>query len=671
MKQLFDDLRGKMFKKSKNSTFFTVLILCLAVGMIGSCASVKSKPPRFENMPDIFPLHDFLLSKDSNYSYKVSPNGKMLAWLAVKDKRITIFFKTIGQPDIGIIDTHSKRQIYGISWLPDSRRMLYHQDQFGNENHHLFLVDTNKPAQKPIDLTPLENTRVRLHRIIRSDPDQILVEHNNRDKHVFDLYKIDLKTRQQIMVAQNPGDTFSWITNREGQLKARFRRVEKVTENNYYTFQILLDKGTWKTIVTGGLEDNMSVLDFTVDNKEVWLLSNKRRDRLGLVRLNLQTGEETLVFEDPKVDVGRVWFSYKTRKPIAAFSFPNYPKLHFFDKKAESEVNSLNLGQSALSITSLDYEERIVTLSVYTDKSIQYFLFNRQTGVKTKIGEHPINQHAEFLSDIKPIEFKSRDGLTIHGYLTIPHGTSGKDLPMVLLVHGGPWHRDYWGYSGMVQFLANRGYVVLQVNYRGSTGYGRAFKEAAVGEFAGKMHTDLIDGVQWVLDQGIADPQKIGIFGGSYGGYSTLVGLTFTPEVFACGVDLVGMSNLVSLLESVPLYWKNYMHYWYKYVGNPDIPSDRKIMKDKSPLFRVDQVQRPLFIAQGGNDPRVNQKESDQMVAALKKAGKEVEYLLCPDEGHGFRYWKNRLRFYRQMENFLEKHLAGRNGGFDYYELGL
>jgi len=480
-----------------------------------------------------------------------------------------------------------------------------------------------------------------------------------------------LNTGQQEMIAQNPGNIIGWVTNREGQLKACIRRAEKVTDSNYYTAEILLKNGNWRTVFTGGLEDEIRFLDFTADNKEVWLLSNRGRDRIGLVRMNLQTGEERLVFEDPEVDVGGVLFSYKNRKPLIAFSSPNYQKLHFFDKKVQSDVKALNLEQSSLSISSSDYAEEIFTLSVITDKSIQNFLFNRKTGLKTMIGGNPINHYSEFLSDMKPINFQSRDGFTIHGYLTIPKGTTGKDLPMVLFVHGGPWARDYWGYNGMVQFLANRGYVVLQVNYRGSTGYGRSFKEAAVGEFAGKMHNDLIDGVQWVVDQGIANPEKVGIYGGSYGGYATLVGLTFTPEVFACGVDLVGMSNLVSLLESVPLYWKNSMPYFYKYVGNPEYPSDRKIMRGKSPLFRVDQVQRPLLIAQGGNDPRVKQKESDQIVAALKKSGKEVEYLLYPDEGHGLRYWKNMLRFYRKMEDFLEKHLGGRNGGMDSYEFAL
>jgi dipeptidyl aminopeptidase/acylaminoacyl peptidase len=241
---------------------------------------------------------------------------------------------------------------------------------------------------------------------------------------------------------------------------------------------------------------------------------------------------------------------------------------------------------------------------------------------------------------------------------------------MVLQVHGGPWARDRYGLNERNQFLANRGYAVLQVNYRGSTGYGKRFQQAALREFAGKMHDDLIDGVNWAVAQGVADKQNVCISGGSYGGYATLVGLTFTPDVFACGVDVVGMSNLVTLIKNVPAYWKHGMPYWYKYVGNPDKPEDKKDMESRSPLFKVNAVKKPLMIVQGANDPRVTQLESDQMVKALRDSGKEVEYLLFKDEGHGIRKWTNNLTYHRKMEDFLAKHLGGRSAGFDYYQLG-
>jgi dipeptidyl aminopeptidase/acylaminoacyl peptidase len=355
-----------------------------------------------------------------------------------------------------------------------------------------------------------------------------------------------------------------------------------------------------------------------------------------------------------------------------AFSCPDYPKIHFFDSKLAAQFEELQQqNPMGLSLKSMDNQERRFTYALYNDKKIQYYLLDRETGEKTFLYENPMAKYAESLTSPQPVSLKSRDGLDLHGYLTLPRGTSGKHLPMVLLVHGGPWNRDRWGYSGFVQFLANRGYSILQINYRGSRGYGRSFMEAGIGEFAGKMHADLIDSVQWAIAEGIADPERIAIAGGSYGGYATLVGLSFTPETFACGVDLFGPSNLVTLMENFPEYWKPWMAFWHRYVGDPAKPEDRRKMEAQSPLFRVNRINKPLMIFQGANDARVTQLESDQMVVAMQDAGKEVEYTLFPDEGHSLTHWKNVLVFIRKVEDFLAKHLGGRSAGFDYYELGL
>jgi dipeptidyl aminopeptidase/acylaminoacyl peptidase len=401
-------------------------------------------------------------------------------------------------------------------------------------------------------------------------------------------------------------------------------------------------------------------------------LSNRGRDKKTLARLDLATGKETVVYAHPEVDLDNVLISEVTREPLAATAMPGYPEIHFFDESLEAvrKVFAQD-GPFGIRLTGLDDSERYATLSVYTDRKVEHYFYDRDRKTKELLGEHPLSRHAAELAPMEPVAIKSRDGLTLHGYLTRPQLDANRPLPMVLKVHGGPWARSRWGLDTTAQFLANRGYAVLNVNYRGSSGYGRAFTEAAVGEFAGKMHNDLVDAVDWAIREGIADPDKVCIFGGSYGGYATLVGLTFTPDVFACGVDVVGPSNLVSLLESVPAYWRPWMPQWYKYVGHPDNPEDRRDMEARSPLFRVDQVEAPLLIAQGANDPRVNQHESDQIVAALEGAGKKVEYMLFPDEGHGIRHWKNRLRFYRKAEDFLAENLGGRSAGFDYYELGL
>lgn len=657
--------------KSKLKIGSQVLISLILLGILFCSCSTAPKHLSLRNakLPDLVPIREFFINTDSNFGYRVSPDGKKIAWIGVKNRRTTIFYRTIGKNDIKVIDTHSQRNIYALYWVQDNQQILYHQDQKGNENYHIYLVDTKDPAKRPIDLTPFEETRAGIHRIIRADPDHILIEHNQRDKSCFDLYKVNLKTHQQVMVAQNPGDVFNWITDDDGNLLARVKK--EANKKRVLEFSLPL-QNTWEKIITWNLGDTVSVLGFTHDKKGMWMTSNRGLDRVALVLLDIKTGKENLIYEDSQVDIQTVQTSYLTKKPLLALSNPDYPKLHFFDSKLKAELNDFQQqGKVGLNIMSVDNQERLLTLSVYTDKGVDYYLFNRDNRKKVLLGRHAISPYAQFLSRMQPISFKSRDGLTLNGYLTLPKGTSGKKLPIVLYVHGGPWSRDLWGYNSTVQFLANRGYAVLQINYRGSIGYGRAFEEAAVGEFAGKMHDDLIDGVQWVIQQGIADPNKVGIYGGSYGGYATLVGLTFTPETFACGVDVVGPSNLVSLMESVPKYWKPWMEQWYKYVGDPNNPDDRRIMEVKSPLFQVAQIKRPLLIAQGGNDPRVKQNESDQIVSALRKSGKDVEYILFPDEGHGFRHWKNRLVFYRKVEDFFANHLGGRSAGFDYYELGL
>ena len=653
----------------KKTHSIIVALLFIALAIVGCATAPEHSSLQHDNLPGLIPIRDLFINIDSQLGYRLSPDGKKIGWMAVKKRRVTIFFKTIGESDVKVINTHSPRSIFGFHWAQDSQRMLYHQDREGNENSHVYLVDTRHPERKPVDLTPFDETKARIHKILRTDPENVLIEHNQRDKAVYDLYCVNLNTLELTQIAKNPGGVFSWITDDNGNLRARMR---KTAQEDRILEVLNPSEKSWEKIIMWAMEDWVNYLSFTKDNKSMWLLSNRNRDRMGLVHFDLESGKEILIYEDPKVDLGPVIISYLTKKPIVAISYPDYPKFHFFDEESKKDFMIFRKsGPVGLRLMSTDNSERLVTLSVYTDKTVEYYLFKRDTKEKALLSRHPISSYEEALSTVQPISFNSRDGLTIHGYLTIPKGSSGQNLPMVVLVHGGPWYRDYWGYKDRVQFLANRGYAVLQINYRGSTGYGRVFREAAVGEFAGKMHTDLIDGVQWAIRKGIADPQKIGVYGHSYGGYATLVGLTFTPETFACGVDAVGPSNLVTLLESVPKYWKHWMGYWYKYVGTPKNPEDRREMEEKSPLFRVSGIKRPLLIAQGGNDPRVKKKESDQIVSAMREAGKEVEYLLFSDEGHSFTHWKNRLVFYRKVEDFLAKHLGGRSAGFDLYELAL
>ncbi|MDA3916355.1 MAG: S9 family peptidase [Deltaproteobacteria bacterium] len=651
---------------------FSLIILTGFIFFVTGCSISPVHPTLVKSdLPELIPLRDFFLNVDTKYAYSISPDGNKISWLEPKSRRLTIYFKTIGKEDTQTIDTHSPRNIYGVAWLQNSRHMLFHLDQDGDENHHIYIVDTEQPDGKPVDITPFKGTKGRIHQVLKFDPNQILIQHNQRNKKIFDLYSVNIETKKQTLIAENPGNVSSWITDVEGTLRGRVLKNKSRDPDEYWIFEIQTSENDWAPVISWNLDEDVSILGFTPDNNGVWLLSNKSRDRKSLIRLNLNTKKETLLYEDPQVDIRHVLISEITKKPLVVVFHTEYQNLHFFDKDLEKDITSLKQGNTGIGFSGVDYSERVLALSVFTDKSVDFYIYNRNTKTKELQSSLPISEYEDQLSTVQPISFKARDGLTIPGYLTIPKGTSGKNLPMVLLVHGGPWSRDYWGYNRMVQFLANRGYVVLQINYRGSRGYGRTFMEAAIGEFAGKMHDDLIDGVKWVVDRGIVDPDKICIFGGSYGGYATLVGLTFTPDTFTCGIDLVGISNLVTFVESVPDSWDLYMGLWHKYVGNPKDPDDRKNMEAKSPLFRVDKIKKPLLIGQGANDPRVTQKESDQIVEAMEKAGKKVEYMLFPNEGHGLRNWQNKLRFNRKVEDFLSEHLGGRNAGFDYYELGL
>ncbi len=357
-------------------------------------------------------------------------------------------------------------------------------------------------------------------------------------------------------------------------------------------------------------------------------------------------------------------FCKETQKPYLLYLEPDFPKHFFLDPEMEKDFEPMlkrirEDGFQRLNIRSSDDSARVFTISANSDKDWKYYLFDRDSGKIEVLSSNPLAKNTPHLSDIRPVSFTSRDGLEIYGYLTLPKGAPEKNLPMVVLVHGGPWSRDYWGFDREVQFLANRGCAVLQINFRGSDGYGRKYMEAAMGEFAGKMHTDLIDGSTWVIDQGIADPEKIAIMGASYGGYAALVGVTFTPDFFACGIDVFGMSDLETLIEVAPVWWKLGMPKFYKYIGDPKNPEDLEMMKSKSPIYKLDEIKRPLLVIYGGEDQRVDRKQSIDIIEKLKESGKDFEWYSFPDAGHGF-YGRNRLTYFRLVEEFLAKHLGSR-----------
>jgi dipeptidyl aminopeptidase/acylaminoacyl peptidase len=420
------------------------------------------------------------------------------------------------------------------------------------------------------------------------------------------------------------------------------------------------DQDPWKPILTTNFKETFDPQFFTFDNQNLYGVSNLGRDKSAVVEFDLGSGKETKVlYENPEVDVSGLAYSRKRKVLTSAFYTTSKAERHFFDKQAEELYHTLEqkLPGYEVLVVSTNKNEDLFIVRTLSDRSLgAFYLYDLKSGGLTKIADRNPWLQEDQLAEMKPIEFQSRDGLTIHGYLTLPKGRDPKSLPVVVNPHGGPWARDAWGFNPEVQFLANRGYAVLQVNYRGSTGYGRKFWEASFKQWGGTMQDDLTDGVNWLVSQGIADPKRVAIYGGSYGGYAVLEGLTKNPDLYAAGVDYVGVSNLFTFLKTVPPYWKPYLDMMYEMVGNPQ--TDKSWFEAHSPALNADKIKAPLFVAQGAKDPRVNINESNQIVEALKKRGVDIQYMVKPNEGHGFHNEENRFDFYQAMEAFLGKHLT-------------
>jgi dipeptidyl aminopeptidase/acylaminoacyl peptidase len=640
------------------------MISALAL-LLASCAVAPTSPAlQSAQLPELLPVRDFVANTDYNGLYQISPDGRKLAWQAVSGLRESLFVKSLESGDVTIIPIKGE-----YLWAQDSRHLFFYRDRKGNEDYHVLLRDTANPDGRPVDLTPYDGTRAYVQQVIESDPRHVLIAHNRRDRHVFDLFKIDLDTGREEPVATNPGQVTRWLTDRDGVLWGRVRQEGE----GYHLERYDAGAHAWNSVYQWDRFDVVAPLALSVDRKAVWMVSNRGRDLQALVKLDLATSRETVLYQPPTVDIAGLLFSHRTREPVLAYAQPDYPHIEFLDRALQSDLAPfLSSSPQGLRVTSMDDQDRLMTVEVYTALGKQFYLFDRTSKQRTLLGESASMQFAESLAPVKAIQFQSRDGLTLHGYLTLPKGAATKNLPTVLLVHGGPWFRDQWGadyYTNrLAQFLANRGYAVAQINYRGSAGYGRKFMEAAIGEFGGKMHDDLIDAVQWLVSEGITDPQRVAIAGRSFGGYAALVGLTFTPEIFACGVDIVGLSDLTT--QKGPAYGELGRYWWERYFGDPDIPADLEKMKQRSPYYHADAIRRPVLIAYGANDARVQREQSEKMIAALEAAHKEVQSLVLRNEGHLITRWPSNLTMYRRIEDFLAGCLGGRSSGFDYYQLG-
>ena len=622
-----------------------------------------------ESLPEIIP-RKVLFGNPSYWTPKISPDGRLIAYRAPFKGKLSLWVKTRGKNDdqpLTDAKNGDAQTIKGIGyfWAADSRNIFYLQDNEGNENWRLFSVDIYTKEVK--DLTPFNNVQVQIVAMDQNHPHELLIDMNRENPRLRDVYKVNLRTGSVKMVAKNTGDIRAWFADSQFRVRGALKAA------NYGGLELLVrenESTDWRKVVCWGLDnsENSYPVGFSKDGKFFYLFDSCGSITSRLVKLNLLTLESDIIFEDLEYDLYRgVVFgvdnimknpdSYEIQAVSISRARSEWEILD--DSIRDDFVHIQALEDGDFFFSSRSYDDKIWTIGFVRDDGPEsYYIYDRTS----KTAEFLFYVDPELanyrLAKMEPISFKSRDGLTIHGYITFPPGKERKNLPLVLHPHGGPWHRNVWGYDPDAQWLANRGYICLQVNFRGSTGYGKYFVNAAIREWGGKMHNDLVDSVNWAVEQGYADPEKLAIYGGSYGGYATLVGATFTPELFKCAISVAGPNNLVTLLESFPSYWSTRMARWYARVGHPE--KDLDFLKSRSPLFKVNQIKIPVMIVHGANDARVTKEEIDQFVEAMRKRNLDYEYLLFPDEGHGLRKPENREKFYSAAEKFLSKYLGGR-----------
>jgi dipeptidyl aminopeptidase/acylaminoacyl peptidase len=602
--------------------------------------------------PPKIPLRDFFKNPLSS-SYLLSPDGNTLSYLAPWETRMNIFVRPTAGGQAKRITSDKVRDIRDYFWK-GNQFVVYGQDNRGDENFHLFRIDLKTGEVK--DLTPFPKVRAELVDDLEDiSENEIVMMMNKRNAEVFDAYRLNVATGEMKMVAKNPGRVDHWVTDHKGRILA-------ATESDGVNATLLTrpdEKAPFKKVLSTNFRERVTPEFYTFDSKEIYATSNIGRDKVAIVKIDPTTAKETgTIYQNPEVDVDSLAFS-KKRKVLTYAEYTTWrEERKYLDPQTEKMYSTIEqkLPGYQIDLVGNDHEEDKFVVAATSDRTPgSRYLFDAKTNELIKLVDVAPWLKEDQLAPMKPIEYKSRDGLAIHGYLTLPLGRDPKNLPTVMIPHGGPWARDEWGYDPEVQFLANRGYAVLQVNFRGSTGYGRKFWEASFKQWGKTMQDDLTDGVQWLIKQGIADPKRVAIYGGSYGGYATLAGVTYTPDLYAAAVDYVGISNLFTFMKTIPPYWKPFLDQMHEMVGDPE--KDKDLFTAMSPALNADKIKTPLFVAQGAQDPRVNKAESDQIVQSLRKRGVDVEYMVKDNEGHGFNNEENRFAFYEATEAFLAKHL--------------
>lgn len=648
--------------------FFSAAMLLSGCGRETDAPPPAAESPAAPAAPPEVELitREVLFGNPERASVQISPDGTTLSWVAPREGVMNVWVAPVGDLAAArAVTADTGRGIRNHFWSYRPGTLLYVRDSGGDEDFHLFSVELASGESR--DLTPFAATTASVVGLSHRHPDAVLVGMNDRDPQWHDLYRVDLRDGTRSLVEKNEQRIGQYLA--DGELQPRFA----VRSRPDGGADVLQRKGdAWVPFDSIGFEDSLTTgpVGLSDDGATLYLRDSRERDTSAMFALDVASGARSLLHQDARADVGD-WLADPVTGRVQAVSV-NYLRDEWtaVDDAIRADLDRLaTLGPGEVSVNARTLDDRVWVLAYSAAESpVQYYRYDRDgDGTLTRLfSARPALEGAP-LVPMWPQEIRSRDGLTLVSYLSLPaaadpdgDGKTNAPVPMVLLVHGGPWARDYYGYSGMIQWLANRGYAVLNVNFRGSTGFGKAFTNAGDGEWAAKMHDDLLDAVDWAVARGVTRRDQVAIMGGSYGGYATLVGLTFTPDTFACGVDIVGPSNLNTLLATVPPYWASFFEQLARRMGDPRTDAGRAWLTERSPLTRVDQIRKPLLIGQGANDPRVKQDESDQIVNAMTARNIPVTYVLFPDEGHGFQRPENGKAFNAVAEGFLGQCLGGR-----------
>lgn len=639
-----------------NSAGAPLLAAALLTGLVGPVVPAAAK------QPDLIPREVFF-GNPERAGVQLSPDGDRISFLAPLEGVLNVWVQTLGQDDARAITDATERPIRSYFWAWNGDQIVYAQDRGGDENFRLYAVDVETGEE--LELTPFDQIQARVLGGDRDYPDELLIAINNRNPQLHDVYRVNLRTGDRELVYENTDGYVGFLSDSDLHIRVASRMRP---DGGVEVFTRDTPDGEWYELVQWSMEDagSSGPVGISRDGSTIYIQDARQSDTSGLFMYDLHGGADgEPVYEqvaiDNRADVSNIVMDPETGRPQAVgFEYARM-EWQFLDPELRADWKNLqSISRGEVSIVDRDRDDDTWLVAFRRDDGpVDYYLYERG-------GEKPSHEYLFCsrpalkdlpLAQMEPVIIEARDGLKLVSYLTTPVGMKAKDLPMVLLVHGGPWARDSWGYDGLHQWLSNRGYAVLSVNFRGSTGFGKRFMNAGNREWAGKMHDDLIDAVNWAVEEGVADPDRVAIMGGSYGGYATLVGLTFTPEFFAAGVDIVGPSHVRTLLESIPPYWRPIQSMFESRVGGLDEP---EFLDQISPLTRVDQIERPLLIGQGANDPRVKEAESQQIVDAMQAKGLPVTYIVFPDEGHGFAHPENSMAFFAVTEAFLSEHIGGR-----------